>query len=139
MARGWLVNLWVARGGGFYGLGFVVVFVILEIKTIFGDIDSSDNAVDFVMQEVMEIVLRLGYQSFINFVMALIWPAFLLERYEFWALGALVAGYFAFEKFLRPAIETRLPELRDARSLREDRKREKQERKRAKKAAKKRD
>lgn len=134
LARGWLLDLWLSRGGGFYGLGFAVTFVTLEILFIFDDVRGSDSVYDFVAQEMLEFVFRIGYQSIINLVQAIIWPVLLLERLGVWAFALLAAGYLGFEYLARPLLEARLPELRDARVNRENKKREKAEKKKLKKA-----
>lgn len=137
LLRGWVLKLWLARGGGFYGLGVVIAFVIFEIRFFVSDLWQSESVVDFVAQEALELVFRIGYQSFINLVQALVWPVYLLDRLGAWAFVILITGFFVFEQVLRPVLEERLPELREARQSRERAKTEKAEAKRLKKANKK--
>ena len=136
LLRGWLLELWLARGGGFYGLGVVIAFVIFEIRFFVGDLWQSESLVNFVAQEVLSLVFRIGYQSIINLVLALIWPVYLLDRLGAWAIVLLIAGFLAFEKAFRPVLEQRLPELREARLKKARAKAEKAEAKRLKKARK---
>lgn len=136
MTRNWLLDLWLAKGGGFYGLGFVITFIILEVRFFVGDLSSSSSVADFVAQEALELVFRIGYQSIINLVMAAIWPVLVLDRLGAWAFAILIAGYLGFEYLLRPLLEGWMPELREARLSKENRKREKQQAKRLKKANK---
>jgi hypothetical protein len=44
----------------------------------------------------------------------------------------VIGGYFAFEKLLRPAVEARFPELREARQIAETRRLEKKQKKQKK-------
>lgn len=135
LTRDWLVGLWAAKGGGFYGLGVVVTFLILEASTIAGDISGSESLAGFIGGELLEYVFRFGVQSFINGLLAFIWPAFVLERLEVWGLLLLVGGYFVFEYALKPTVENWAPELKAAREARAERRREKRERKAARRRA----
>lgn len=130
--RSWLLGLWQARGGGLYGLGFVITFVYLEIEMFVGDFSDSSFA-DAVQQEVIQFVLRIGYQSFINGFMALIWPAYLLQYLDGWGIGFFIIGVVVFEKYLRPLIETWFPELKETRLQKEQLKRDKKMKKENKK------
>ncbi|MEJ2603249.1 MAG: hypothetical protein P8172_08120 [Gammaproteobacteria bacterium] len=129
LIRSWLARLWAARGGGLYGLGVVVSFLVLEARTISGDFAASAGIADFLAGEIVEFVFRLGFMSFLNGFLALLWPVYVLERFEFWGLALLVAAYLVFEHALRPVVESRLPELAEARAERAERKREKRARK----------
>ncbi len=115
--RNGLVSLWVARGAGFYGLGWLVTFVVLEVQLFTGELIESSGFVDFVSNQLFEYVLRFGVLSFLNSLLAFIWPVFVLQHLAGYGIVALVAGYFAFERLLRPAVEARLPELAEARAL----------------------
>ncbi len=136
LIRDWFTRLWAARGGGLYGLGVVVSFLVLEARTIAGDFAASSGVVDFVGGEILEFVFRLGFMSFLNGMLALLWPLYLLERFEFWGIALLAAAYLLFEYVLRPVVESRLPELAEARSEMAERKRRKREKKEQKKAEK---
>lgn len=129
LVRGWLVHLWAARGGGLYGLGVVVSFLILEARMISEDLAESSGVADFLVGEIVEFVFRLGFMSFVNGFLALLWPVYVLERLELWGLVLLVGAYFAFEYGLRPFAESRLPELAEARQEAAARKHAKRERK----------
>lgn len=134
--RGWLLDLWQARGGGFYGLGCVITFISLEVKMLAADIAGSDSVSEAVVFEALEYVARFGFLSFVNGFLALLWPAFLLQWLNAWGFVVLLAGYIGFERGLRPLIETWFPELKEARVRKEWRKREREDKKRIKKANK---
>ena len=129
LIRGWLVGLWTARGGGLYGLGVVVGFLILEVRMIAGDLAESSGVADFLVGEIVEFVFRLGFMSVVNGFLALLWPLWVLERLGVWGIVLLAGAYAAFEYGLRPLVESRVPELAEAREAKAARRREKQEKK----------
>lgn len=106
-----LVGLWRTRGGGLYGLGYVVCFVALEARTLVGDVVEATNATQALAGELLEWLFRFGVDSFVNVVYALLWPGFLLNLLGPWGLVVLAVGFFVFERFARPWVERRLPEL----------------------------
>ncbi len=106
-----LLGLWRARGGGFYGLGYVIAFIALEIRLIVGEVTESEGVVDFVSSQAVELIFRFGIQSFLNGFLAFLWPVYFMNLLGIWGIALLVGGYYAFEKLLRPAVERRLPEL----------------------------
>lgn len=99
-----LRKLWNARGGGLYACGYLVTFIWLEIKTIGGEIIASDSALSFVTEQFFEIFFRLLSESFVNSILAFIWPAFLLQWSPLWGLAILVALYFIFPRFIKPVL-----------------------------------
>src|SRR5262245_13513886 len=132
LLRGWLAKLWASKGGGYYGFGYVVTFVVLEIKSLTGL-----TTVSGLVAQVVQYVLRFSVDSVRNVVFALIWPARLFE----WLGGpaglvALAAGYVAFDFAIRPLARAWLPEVGEAIAERKRRRQEKRDRKRARRAAK---
>lgn len=129
LVRKWLVNLWASRGGGFYGLGYVVTFIALETRSLSGDLTSVSGLV----AQAAQYLMRFSVDSFTNAISALIWPAHLFERLGGPAgLVALAAGYAAFELAIRPVMQAWLPEVGEAIAEQKRRKQEKRDRKRAK-------
>ena len=131
LLRRWLAKLWASRGGGFYGLGYVVTFVALEIKSLSGGLTTVSGWV----AQVAQYVLRFSVDSVRNMISAVIWPAHLFE----WLGGpagliALAVGYAAFEIAIRPLVQAWLPEVGEAIAEQERRKQEKRERKRSRRA-----
>jgi small-conductance mechanosensitive channel len=106
----WLVlkrslrTLWDARGGGLYACGYVIAFVWLEIKAIAGELLASESALSFVTQQFAETIFRLISDSFVNSILAFVWPAFVLDWSPMW--GAILLGvlYFAFPRYLKPLL-----------------------------------
>src|SRR6185295_19132295 len=114
-----------------YGLGYVVTFVALEVRSL----SSGLTTVDGLVAQAVQYVLRFSVDSVRNVVSALIWPAHLFE----WLGGpaglvALAAGYAVFELAIRPLVQSWLPEVGEAVVEQERRRQEKRERKRARRA-----
>ena len=116
MLRAAVVRLWVARGGGYYGLGYLVAFIALEVQMITSELAESAGVADFVTSQALEFVLRIGFMSFLNGFLALFWPVYLLDWLGGPGLLVLLAGYLVFERVLRPFVENHIPELKEARA-----------------------
>ena len=100
----WLQTLWNARGGGLYACGYVVTFVWLEVKTIAGELLESESALSFVTEQFIETFFRLISESFVNSILAFIWPAFVLEWSPAWGAVLLGGLYLAFPRFIKPIL-----------------------------------
>jgi len=124
LLRGALLDVWRSRGGGFYGLGYIVAFIYFEIDMLVGDVVESANMSEFAFGQLLEFLFRFGFMSFINAFRALLWPFYVLQLYEGVGIIVLIGCYLAFEYALKPGIERMFPELEEHR-----------ERVRAKKAA----
>ena len=120
MLRELFVDAWRSRGGGFYGLGYVVSFVFLEIHMIVGEAADSSGVGDFAMGQLLEYLLRLGLMSFVNVFQALLWPFFVLEHLGWVGMILLAAGFVGFEYALKPLVEQHIPELRTPESRHPD-------------------
>jgi hypothetical protein len=115
LLRSAALDIWRSRGGGFYGLGYLVTFVILEVRMIIGDAMEASGAAEFAMGQALELVFRLSFLSFLNIFQALLWPAFVLQLYGGPGIILLVGSYLAFEHACKPGIERLFPELREHR------------------------
>lgn len=137
MMREALVRVWSARGGGFYGLGYVVAFIVIEVQMFTGEILDSSSVADFALAQIFEYAIRVSFLSFINVFLAFIWPVYVLNFAGGYGIAALLLGYIAFEKLLRPVVESHFPELvvvREQRERKKGRKAEARGRGRARKA-----
>lgn len=105
------VSLWKTKGGGFYGLGYVLTFIILEIRTLAGDIGSSGSVSEFVTAQLVQYVIRISFESLINAFLALLWPLYLWSQLEIWGLVVLGMAYLGFVLVLRPSLAIWFPEL----------------------------
>ncbi|MFP6837652.1 MAG: hypothetical protein VB948_16270 [Pseudomonadales bacterium] len=106
-----LFSTWRARGGGFFGLGYLIAFVVLELQMISTEVRGSDGVVEFFTSQIVEYIFRFAVQSLVNVILALIWPVYVLQWLGGWGLVALGGGYLLFEKVLRPYVEGWFPQL----------------------------
>jgi hypothetical protein len=134
LLRGWFVKAWMTRGGGFYGLGYVITFTGLEIRTLTGDFGGSGSVSGFIAAQAIQYVVRFSIESIFNSVFALLWPLHLFRWLGGFGLVVLALGYVAFEFAVRPLVEAWLPELRQARILMARSKQERREQKRLERA-----
>lgn len=109
--RGLLVQIWGAKGGGFYGVGYVIAFVFFEFRMVFEDFAEAQGVEDFVFQQLIETILRLGWMSFINAFQALLWPLLVAGWWDGGGLLLLLGGYVVFEYLLKSHLDRLLPEL----------------------------
>jgi hypothetical protein len=112
MLKHGLLAIWRVRGGGFYGLGYVACFVVLEIRMFIGNFDGNSDVVSLVVFEVLEFVFRFTVQSFLNGLLAFIWPAFVLQLLGGWGILAIGAAWLVFDRWGKRRIEAWLPELK---------------------------
>ena len=124
------VRFWASRGGGFYGLGYVVTFVALEVTSLSGDLTSVSGLV----AQGLQYVIRFSIESFLNGIYALMWPVYLFRWLGASGLIVLAVGYGAFDLAIRPVVETWLPELKEASAELARRKQEKREKKRTRRS-----
>jgi hypothetical protein len=103
----WARATWNARGGGFYACGFVVTFIFLEIRLLLTELFTSAGATDFILAQLLQILLRFTVDSLVNTVQALIWPVFVLGASPIWGALGLAAGYLVFSRFAKERL-TRL-------------------------------
>ena len=107
-----MVETWRTRGGGFYGLGYLIAFIWLQVNVLVGDVTESESIGAFAAGAVLEYLLRFSLMAFVNVFLALLWPLFILQQFGGPGIILLGLGYFAFEYALRPLVERRFPELR---------------------------
>jgi len=131
-ARGWLVAFWQAKGGGYYGLGYVIAFIALEVATLTNVFEG--NASGFIAAQAVQYALRISFESFFNGILALLWPIYLWRWLGPYGLVVFAAGFAVFELALRPLVEKWFPELKLARIERARLKQEKRDRTRQERA-----
>lgn len=113
-SRDWAVRLWITKGAGFYGLGYVVCFITLEVRSLSGDLGGGDFA-GFIASQVVQLIIRFSVESFLNAIFAVIWPVWVLQELGGWGVLALIAGFMMFRLVVRPSVEAWFPGLREAR------------------------
>lgn len=99
-----LLRMWRLRGGGFYGLGFVVTFVVLQIESIMSDAAEASTAMDFVTSQLAEAVLKFLGDTLINFLLSFIWPLLFLGWGGGWGILVLICAFLIFDRWLKPWI-----------------------------------
>ncbi len=106
-----LLKLWRVRGGGFYGFGYVIAFVVLEVRAFIVNFEGDGDIATMIVQEVLQFVFRFAVQSFLNGFIAFGWPVFVVDYLGGWGLLALGLCWLVFERWARPWINSKLPEL----------------------------
>jgi hypothetical protein len=99
-----LLRMWRLRGGGFYGLGFVVTFVVLQIGALMSDAAEASTAMDFVTSQLAEAVLKFLGDTLINFLLSFIWPLLFLGWAGSWGILVLICAFLVFDRWLKPWI-----------------------------------
>lgn len=118
-SRDWLVRLWVTKGGGFYGLGYVIAFVSLEYRSITDELGQTSGVNDFIASQIVGYIIRFSFESFMNALLAVIWPFLLLTRLPAGGLFILAGAYLVYRYAVHPSLETWIPELKEAREAKE--------------------
>lgn len=77
---------------------------------LLGDWQESEDIADFMTGQLFELVFRFFAESFINGFVALLWPLLLIDELQLLGVGLLVAGYFVFERLIKPGLEAWFPE-----------------------------
>ncbi|MGI9327157.1 MAG: hypothetical protein ACR2PZ_18210 [Pseudomonadales bacterium] len=108
--RAGLLRMWRLRGGGFYGLGFVATFVVLQLGSLFADASEAAGPVDFLTSQLSEAIIRLTGDSIGNLVKAFLWPIYFVVWAGAYGLLALLTGFLIFDRWLKPWINDQFPE-----------------------------
>lgn len=140
--RSTLIEVWGARGGGFYGVGYVLAFVYYEISMVVEDLLESSGPDDFILGALAEFVFRFSVMSFVNVFKALLWPLLVAGWWDGIGVLVLLGSYFSFEYLLKPRINELFPELveqRLAKQAQKEKKKEGKKRRKKRKAARLRD
>ncbi len=98
--------MWDVRGGGLYAVGFAVAFLFFEIReAIVEDIPQFVAMNDVLSSELVGFGIQFLVDSMVNFVRALLWPAYVAQLWPPAGLIALVAAFVLFPRFLKEPIE----------------------------------
>lgn len=107
-----MLETWRTRGGGFYGLGYLVAFIWLQVNVLVGDVIESQSLGAFAAGAALEYLLRFSLMAVLNVFLALIWPLYVLQYLGGPGIILLGLGYVGFEYGLRPLLEQYFPELK---------------------------
>ena len=104
-----LLKIWRTRGGGFYGFGYVVAFVVLEVRAFIGNFEVDGDVATMLMLEALQFVFRFAAQSLLNGFIAFGWPIFVVDLLGGWGLVTLAAAWFVFDRWAHPWLDSKLP------------------------------
>ncbi len=115
MLREGFVTLWQSRGGGLFGLGYVVTFVsleVLELPEFFGDLAALFAGDGTLPGSALVMGVDFFVDTLRNMLSAFMWPVWLIQALGGYGVLLLGVGFATFNRFIRPLVEQVLPELR---------------------------
>ncbi len=115
MAREGSIRLWQSRGGGLYGLGYVLTFIsleILEIPELAQDLFNLFVGDGSTPGALLALIIEFFVDTGLNMVYAFIWPALLIEQFHGFGVFLVAFGFATFNRFWRPLVERLVPELK---------------------------
>ena len=111
--RAWFRKVWDVRGGGLYAVGFAAAFLFFEIREALVEDIPQFVAMDNIFSaELIGFGIEFIVDSMINFVRALMWPAYAVQWWPPFGVIALVTAFVLFPRTLKAPIERWL--FRDA-------------------------
>ena len=102
--RSWFAKIWKIRGGGLYACGYAITFVVLEVRTVVGEIAESESIVDFFTEQLVEFIFRFATDSLVNMLKAFMWPVYFVQWQPPFGAIALGISYFVFATYLKKPI-----------------------------------
>ena len=100
-----LRRMWSVHGGGLYSLGFVITFLLLEIRMLIDDLVGMGGFGEFFSEQLLQFVFRFASESIVNTVQAFIWPVYLIQYNPPWGIIALGIAFSVFPHTLEVPIE----------------------------------
>ncbi|MEM7362647.1 MAG: hypothetical protein AAF525_01375 [Pseudomonadota bacterium] len=102
-----LRKVWLDGGGGYYGLGYLCMFVWLELNMIAEDVveivevfQSPDAG--SIVGTILGQIFAAFIETLVNALLSGLWPFLMMGDIGFWsALGVLMVTYFLYHNFLR--------------------------------------
>ena len=106
-----LQRKWAKFGGGFYGIVAFFTYIVVEVLEIISMISNFGGFFDFLKQLNFDVIVQMFVQALMNFVTAMAWPAYWINRIDtnqvwIWFLMAY-AGYWAGLKLAQTLIQRR--------------------------------
>ena len=104
-----LQKKWGKFGGGFYGIVAFFTYIVVEVLEVLSVISNFGGFIDFLKQLNLNVIIDMFVQAITNFVMAMAWPWYWLERIDtdfvwIWFVMAY-AGYWAGLRLARLLIK----------------------------------
>jgi len=102
---------WAEFGGGFYGIVAFFTYIVIEVREIITMIISFGGFIDFLKQLDIGVIIDIIIEAVTNFVAAMIWPLYWMERIDMdqpwiWFVMAY-AGYWVGLKMAQVLIQRR--------------------------------
>jgi hypothetical protein len=91
---------------------------VLQVRSFTEAVTGATSFSEFVIGEIAGHLLRFGIDSFVNGLLALLWPFFVIEHLHGLGIALLIGAFFVFERWLKPSVVQWLPELRRRRKRR---------------------
>lgn len=103
-----LMSKWMAFGGGFYGVVAVLTYIVVEFREVVDFFTSEGSLVETIVSLGIGDLVNLFINSIMNFVTAISWPAYWLNKTEghsawVWFL-VVYSGYLTGQFFAKNAI-----------------------------------
>jgi len=77
-----LQRKWARFGGGFYGIVAFFTYIVVEVIEITTMIRNFGGLLDFFRQLDFSVVIQIFIEAITNFVTAMIWPVYWMERID---------------------------------------------------------
>ena len=107
-----LQKKWAKFGGGFYGVVAFFTYIVIEVREVIDTITHLGGFIDFLANLGLNLIIQMLVQAVLNFVNAMIWPAYWMQRIEthqVWVwFGMAYAGYWCGLKLAQMLVRRRL-------------------------------
>ena len=82
-----------------------MTFVVLEVRSLAGDVFEADGIVDFFTEQIVETLFRFLGESLSNMIYAFIWPLQVITYRVPWGAIGLGLAFLVFDQVLKKPIE----------------------------------
>jgi len=104
-----LQKKWAKFGGGFYGVVAFFTYIVIEVREVIDTISHLGGLIDFIANLGLNLIIQMLVQALLNFVSAMIWPAYWMQRIEthqVWVwFGMAYAGYWCGIKLAQVLVQ----------------------------------
>ena len=73
---------WAKFGGGFYGIVGFFTYIVIEFLEVISMIRNFGGIVQFLKQIDLDVIIEMFVSALTNFITALVWPLYWLQRIE---------------------------------------------------------
>ncbi len=100
----YLHRLFRNKGSGFYGVGYILTFLYLEISAAISEISEFEFSVEDLAGQIISHLISFSIETLVNFIKATIWPFLVFTQFSDKVgigivLGAFVVYYLANKKW----------------------------------------